>query len=101
TSLMGGPDDKSEDMVEILKKPNYLGYESGSDDLPIFKYSLEETNVSDQIRHLDKGRELRRDITVENMHKGNHFNLLITSRKMIKKLPNDLFVVGDKEYYIH
>lgn len=101
TSILTGSDDKSDDRVEISKKPDYRGYESGSDDLPIFKYSLEETNVSDQIRYLDKRRGLRRNITVENIQNGNQFNLLVTSGKMIKKLPNDLFVVGDKEYYIH
>lgn len=100
TSLRTRSGDRSEKMVEKVSKPDYLGYEVSKNDLPIYKYTIDEVILSDRIRYLEKGRGLRREVVLENSPENQHFDFLITSRKRIEELPNGLYMVGDKEYYI-
>ncbi|MBY5960137.1 DUF1080 domain-containing protein [Membranicola marinus] len=90
----------SNQTMDEVNVPDYLGYKVGTDDLPIYKYAMDEGILFDRIRYLEKGRGLRREIVFENYPDNQHFDFMITSQKSFKKLPNGLYMVGDKDYYI-
>lgn len=75
-----------------------LGYTLDGNDLPSFLYSIYGAKIEDVSRVLDDAQGIKRRISiaspVENLF------VRLTSGKKIEKLSKDLYLVGDKEFYI-
>lgn len=75
-----------------------LGYKLDKNDVPSFMYSIYGAKIEDVSRVLDNAHGIQRrisiDAPVDNLH------VRLASGKKIEKLSNELYLVGDKEYYI-
>ena len=75
-----------------------LGYKLDENDLPSFLYSIYGAKVEDVSRVLDNAHGIQRKISVDSPVENLHVRL--AGGKKIEKLSNELYMVGDKEYYI-
>lgn len=75
-----------------------LGYRLDENNLPTFRYSIYGAQIEDASRVTDDSYGIERKISVDTPVKNLHVRL--AGGKKIEKLSNELFVVGDKEYYI-
>lgn len=75
-----------------------LGYKLDANNLPTFMYSLHGTKVEDTPRLLDNAQGIQRTITFEKPAKDMHVRLI--SGKRIERISKDLYMVGDKEFYL-
>ena len=74
------------------------GYEMDEDDRPAFLYSINTTDVTDDIKVLDNGQGLRRTLTLANGGEGIYARL--AEGKTIEPLANGLYLIDDKAYYL-
>lgn len=75
-----------------------LGYQLDENDLPTFRYSIYGAEVEDASRVLNDARGIQRKISVNTPVENLHIRL--AGGKKIEKLSDNLYVVGEKEYYI-
>lgn len=75
-----------------------LGYRLDENDLPTFRYSMYGAEVEDVSRILDNAHGIQRKISVSSPVENLHIRL--AGGKKIEKISNELYLVGDKEYYI-
>lgn len=75
-----------------------LGYTLDQNDLPSFTYEMYGSPVQDFSKVLDDAKGIKRKISIENPVEKLHVRLI--SGKKIQKLSNDLYLIGDKEFYI-
>ena len=75
-----------------------LGYQLDQRDLPTFMYSIYGAKILDKSRVLEKARGLQRTIStdtpVDNLY------VRVVSGEKVEKLSDELYLVGDKDYYI-
>ena len=74
------------------------GYALDESDRPTFRYLVGSTTVEDQIRVLPDGHGLRRELTVTQPGTGLYARL--ADGKTIETMPNNLYLVDGKAYYI-
>jgi hypothetical protein len=67
-------------------------------DRPAFLYSIYGTDITDDIKVLDNGEGLRRTLTLKNASEGLYARL--AEGKTIESLPDGLYLVDDKSYYL-
>ena len=75
-----------------------LGYRLNGDDLPTFMYSIYGSKIEDTPRVLENARGIQRTITAEGAVDNKYVRLV--SGKRIEKLSGNLYLVGDKEFYL-
>ena len=74
------------------------GYVMDEKDQPTFKYFIYDAAVSDEIRVLDNGQGLHRQLMVQNPADGLFVRL--AEGKTIESLQNGMYLVDDKSYYL-
>ncbi len=75
-----------------------LGYDLDENGNPTFRYSLDGSEVEDQIRAME-GKSLNRSMTFKNVGKTELVVRLAVGNK-IEKVDGNLWVIDDKRYYI-
>ena len=75
-----------------------LGYRLDENELPTFLYSIYNREIEDKTRLLQDARGVQRTISID-MPGENLFVRLVDGKK-IEKISDDLFLIGDKEFYI-
>lgn len=90
------PDLKQEETY----KPVFKGYGFSDGDNPMFFYSWDGVPVSDRLEYLGREKGLTRDLTFDLSEEQAKVVLTIISGKKAEKIWDDLFVVGDKEFYL-
>jgi len=74
------------------------GYEMDENDRPAFLYAIYGTEVKDDIKILDNGQGLHRNLTINNANENLYAR--IAAGKTIEALPNGLYLIDDKSYYL-
>lgn len=74
------------------------GYVLDEADRPTFRYLMYGTMVNDQIRALDNGQGIHREITVENAPENLY--LRVAEGSDIESISNGLYLVDGKSYYL-
>lgn len=77
---------------------NYLGYDISSDGHPVFKYTVGNLQVNESLR-VEDGQKLSHTVSVSSPAGGEFWSRLAEGSTIIK-LPNGLYAINDKEYYI-
>ena len=75
-----------------------LGYNLNENDLPTFRYSIYGAEVEDTPRVLENAQGIKRTIKV-NAPIDDAYVRLVTGKK-IEKLSKDLYLIGNKDYYL-
>jgi len=91
--------DEQELWPEEYPSYQYHGYDVNADGKPIFKYSSGATSVKDLIESEEMGRKLSRTITVEQGD-GQPLWCKVAEGTLIEKMPNGLYAINGKQYYI-
>lgn len=78
---------------------NYIGYELDNGGRPVFKYTLGTENIRESFIPQDNGRKLAHSIVIDN-GTGQQTWCKVAEGDNIVALPNGLYAVNDKEYYI-
>ncbi|WP_051359731.1 family 16 glycoside hydrolase [Adhaeribacter aquaticus] len=79
---------------------SYLGYDVTKAGRPIFKYALGAASVRETIEPEDGGKKLAHSFTVMPGQETKEIWCLVASGDNITKLPNGLYAVNDKQYFI-
>ncbi|WP_460921051.1 family 16 glycoside hydrolase [Pontibacter brevis] len=79
---------------------NYLGYEVDKSGRPTFKYTLGGASVKDVFEVSEEGRKLVHSLTVVPGQEQEELWCRVAEGSEIKKLPNGLYAVNDKQYLI-
>jgi hypothetical protein len=74
------------------------GYEMDANDRPVFLYSMYGTDVTDDITVAENGNGLRRTLTISKP--GENLFARIAAGKTIEALPNSVYLIDDKSYYL-
>jgi hypothetical protein len=74
------------------------GYVLDENDRPTFRYFIYGAKVNDDIRVLQNGNGLHREITVENAPANLY--LLLAKASMIESVGNGVYLIDDKSYYL-
>jgi hypothetical protein len=78
---------------------NYMGYDISNTGHPIIKYSVGELQVRESLAVEDAGQKLSRTVSVSSRAPGEVWSLLAEG-STISRLPNGLYAINGKEYYI-
>lgn len=100
TRVVISTEDNSGNILSHISDPQYIGYELSSDNLPTYRYSFNEGELFDRIQMLEKNTGVWREISLDNASGQEKYKLVISTGKIIKELPNGMFAVGGKEYYL-
>lgn len=79
---------------------NYLGYEVDKSGRPTFKYTLGAASVREKFEVREEGRKLGHTLTVVPGQEQGVLWCRVAEGSEIKKLPNGLYAINDKEYLI-
>ena len=79
---------------------NYLGYEVDKSGRPTFKYTLGAASVREEFEVREEGRKLGHTLTVVPGQEQGELWCRVAEGSEIKKLPNGLYAINDKEYLI-
>ncbi|MFD3002394.1 family 16 glycoside hydrolase [Pontibacter toksunensis] len=79
---------------------NYLGYEVDKNGRPTFNYTLGGASVKDVFEVNEGGRKLTHSLTVIPGQEQGELWCRVAAGNEIKKLPNGLYAINDKEYLI-
>lgn len=90
---------KEEPWPDTAQNYQLEGYELDKDGRPTFQYSFQGTAVEDKITPADDGQYLTRTLRVNGMDTKNRWFRLAQGKK-IERLPNGLYGIDDKNYYI-
>ncbi|RWY53825.1 3-keto-disaccharide hydrolase [Mucilaginibacter gilvus] len=74
------------------------GYILDSQERPAFKYFIYGNTVTDDVKVMENGQGLRRDVSVEKP--ANDLYFLLATAPDIEDLGGGLYLVGDKAYYL-
>jgi hypothetical protein len=77
---------------------NYIGYDISKTGHPIFKYSIDRAQVTESFTAEDSGHKLSHVITVRSTEREAWSR--IAEGVNIVKLPNGLYAINDKSYFI-
>jgi len=91
--------DKNEVWPDSNATYNYMGYDISKAGDPIVKYSVSKTSVRETVSTTDTGRELSHNISVTSAN-GESAWCRIAEGSNIVKLPNGLYAVNDKQFFI-
>ena len=78
---------------------NYQGYDVNSTGHPIIKYSIGNLNVRESLVVEDAGQKLSHTVSVSSTESNEVWSKLAEASTIIR-LPNGLYAVNEKEYYI-
>lgn len=78
----------------------FKSYRFDKDGNLIFNYQLGQINIEEQIVPENEGRELTREITFHQEESSGNLYMRIIGADSIEKLPNNLFSINDKTFYI-
>jgi hypothetical protein len=76
-----------------------LGYDVDGRNMPTFRYQIHSATVEDAIRPEENGKYFSRTIEVKNQNNRDMVALLAQD-KQIEQIGADLFMVGDKKYFL-
>ncbi len=91
--------DKSEAWPDSNATYSYIGYDISKTGNPIIKYSIGKTQIKELLSAEDSGHALAHTITVTSSD-GAQVWCRIAEGSSITKLPNGLYAVNDKQFYI-
>lgn len=92
--------DKNSAWPEEIEGFAYVGYEVRKDGIPIIRYEMPGVNIQETIATEDSGRKLTRTLEVAVENKDQQLYCLVAQGAAIEKLPNGLYAIDDKSYYI-
>ncbi|TDN95071.1 uncharacterized protein DUF1080 [Salegentibacter sp. 24] len=75
-----------------------LGYKLDQKDIPSFHYSIYGADIKDELKVINEGQGIQRKISVDTPV--NNLHVRLANADKIEKLSDELFLIGDKEYYI-
>ncbi|MDB5262972.1 MAG: hypothetical protein JWQ14_2253 [Adhaeribacter sp.] len=78
----------------------YQGYDVTKVGRPVFKYSLGAASVQESMVPADSGRRLSHTLTVRPGSETKEIWCRVAEGSNITKLPNGLYAINDKQYYI-
>lgn len=78
---------------------NYIGYDIGSSGHPVIKYSIDKIQVRESLAIEESGQKLSHTIDVTSPG-GVEIWSRIAEGSTITRLPNGLYAINDKEFYI-
>lgn len=78
---------------------NYVGYDINSTGHPIIKYSIGKIDVRESLAVEDAGLKLSHTVSVSSTESNEVWSMLAEA-STITRLPNGLYAVNEKEYYI-
>ncbi|SDL48986.1 protein of unknown function [Catalinimonas alkaloidigena] len=78
----------------------YLGYDVTKAGRPVFKYALDNAEIHESFEPADDGKKLVHALEVTGGGDGLPLWCRLSEGKTITKLPNGLYAVNDKEYFI-
>ena len=90
--------DKSVAWPDSSTNYNYLGYDISSNGHPIIKYTVGDLQVNESLQ-VEDGQKLSHTVSVSSPSTSEVWSR-IAEGSTITKLPNGLYAVNDKEYYI-
>lgn len=91
--------DKNEAWPDSNANFNYMGYDIVKGGQPVFKYSVGNAQVKESFSIQDNGHALSHTIAASSPD-GSSVWCKIAEGSTITKLPNGLYAVNDKEFYI-
>ncbi|SOD82533.1 3-keto-disaccharide hydrolase [Spirosoma fluviale] len=78
-----------------------LGYDVDKNGRPVFKYTLGSASVRESFAAEDNGRKLAHSFTITSGTAGNgEIWCLVAEGADIQQLPNGLYAVNDKQYFV-
>lgn len=75
-----------------------MGYEMDANDRPSFLYNVYGAELTDDIKVMDNGSGLSRNLTFKNA--GDNLYVRVAEGKTIEALANGLYLIDDKSYYL-
>ncbi|WP_439489426.1 3-keto-disaccharide hydrolase [Algoriphagus sp.] len=84
----------------VVENFTYEGYELKKDGAPIISYKMPGLTIKETLDTQDAGRKLQHTVQVMAENSGEEVYVLLTQGSRIEKLPNGLYAIGDKAYYI-
>lgn len=78
---------------------NYIGYDISKTGHPVIKYAIGKTQIRESITAEESGNKLSHTVTVVSSE-GSEVWCRIAESSTITKLPNGLYAVNDKQYFI-
>jgi hypothetical protein len=90
--------DKNEVWPDSNANYNYIGYDISKTGHPIIKYSIGKAQIKESLAAEDSGNKLSRTVTVISSE--TDLWCKVAEGTTITKLPNGLYAVNDKEYFI-
>ncbi|WP_276371211.1 DUF1080 domain-containing protein [Chryseolinea sp. H1M3-3] len=91
--------DKSEVWPDSNTNYSYIGYDISKTGNPIIKYSIGKTQIKELLSAEDSGHILAHTITLASSD-GTPVWCRIAEGSAITKLPNGLYAINDKQFYI-
>jgi hypothetical protein len=91
--------DKNEIWPDSNASYNYLGYDISKAGDPIIKYSVGKTSIRESVSTNDSGLKLSHSISVTSPN-GETAWCRIAEGSSIVKLPNGLYAINDKQFFI-
>jgi hypothetical protein len=73
------------------------GYRVDKSDVPVFRYMISDATVEDAIKVMENGQGIQRNLTVQN---GSGFYAKLAEGNSITALPDGIYVIDDKAYYL-
>ncbi len=91
--------DKNQAWPDSSANYNYIGYDISKAGYPIIKYSVDNIQVKESLSVEDLGHKLSHTITVASAD-GSGIWTKVAEGSVISKLPNGLYAINDKQFYI-
>lgn len=79
---------------------NFEGYELKNDGAPIITYKMPGVSFKETFDTKESGRKLVHNITLVSESDASQIYCLVAQGSTIEKLPNGLYAIDDKSYYI-
>lgn len=91
---------KDSDWPEEIDDFSYEGYELKKDGTPIILYEMAGVSIRETFQTRDSGEKLVHTISVVAENATQQIFCLVAQGSIIEKLPNGLYSIDDKSYYI-
>jgi hypothetical protein len=78
----------------------FKGYDLNASNQPTFRYNVYGANVEDETRPDASGKYLIREVRLAGSTPPPSLGYLLATAKNIEALPDNLYAINDKEYYI-
>ena len=85
---------------EVTKDFTYEGYKLKKEGAPVISYQMPGVSIQETFDTKESGKKLARTLKVVVENEGEQIYCLVAQGSIVEKLPNGLYAIDDKSYYI-